>query len=300
MNANMENKDQLKFLKSKCIILTTLCNNQCKNCLLEGNLKREHNDLAQIRGQLIKGIEESYERAIILGGEPTIHPNFLKIIRLAKEIGYKNITILSNGRMFSYMGFLKETIDAGANEIVVSIYSNNPDTHDSITCVKGSFDQTLNALMNMKKLNYPRIVGTVVTKQNYQDLPQLSNMLAGIGVINHQFEFIRPVGKAQDNYSVMVPRIKEVARYLEEAIKIDIENKINVRIESVPPCIMEEYSPYINTIKEESINQISEEDIKDHIKPKDCQACRYDKVCVGIWKEYAEREGFEEFIPVKH
>lgn len=295
----MEKNNKQDILKSKCIILTTLCNNNCRNCLLDKRINIGYRSLSSIKKELYFSLRKGYERVMLLGGEPTIHPDFLEIIRLSKEAGYKKVTVLSNGRMFSYIGFLRKAKEAGLEEIIVSIYSHKPKVQDYITGTKGSLKQTLNALVNIKKLNYPLVVGTVITKRNYKDLPALSAFLSKLGINQHQFEFIRPCGMAWDNYTDMVPRMKEVVDYLTKALENEIKNNVEVRIEGMPFCVIENYSRYINKIEQEKVNDISEKDIKDHVKFKSCKLCRYNKVCVGVWKEYAEKEGSKEFIPVK-
>jgi len=92
--------------------------------------------------------------------------------------------------------------------------------------------------------------------------------------------------------------MKDVVPYLADAIENEIKNNIEVRIEGMPFCVIGDYSGHINKIEQEKINDISRKDIKDHIKFKGCKMCKYDRVCVGVWKEYAEKEGEGEFIPV--
>ena len=167
----MRNIIENKMLKSKCVILTTICNNNCRNCLIDRNVEIGYRNLSSIKKELSLNLRKGYERAILLGGEPTIHQRFLEIVRMAKEAGYRKVTVLSNGRMFSYIDFLRKAKKEGLDEIIVSIYSNNSSVQDYITGAKGSLKQVLKALSNIKKLKYPLIVGTVITKRNYRDLP---------------------------------------------------------------------------------------------------------------------------------
>jgi len=38
---------------------------------------------------------------------------------------------------------------------------------------------------------------------------------------------------------------------------------------------------------------------KFRVKSKDCKDCKYDKICLGVWKRYVDYFGFEEFKPIK-
>lgn len=283
---------------SKCIILTTLCNNNCRLCLV-GDIKKEHKRISALRGELNEGIKKGCKRVILTGGEPTIHPDFLKVIRLCKDLGYKKITVISNGRMFSNISFLKKAIEEGMDEVVFSIYSSDSGIHDYLTMVPGSLRETAAGLENMKKLQQPVIINTAISKKNYKHLPELSKMLAGLGAEQQQFEFVRPIGMAQKNYSFVVPEMNHVVNYVHKAIDICIKNGVRAKVEGIPFCLMKGYTRYVNTLEEQKNNDMSEEDIKSHIKFKKCQICKYYQICTGVWKEYTQRMGDKEFLPVR-
>ena len=53
-------------------------------------------------------------------GESTLHPRFVDAVKLAKELGYKEISFLSNGVKFSEE-YLRDLIGAGVDSITISI-----------------------------------------------------------------------------------------------------------------------------------------------------------------------------------
>lgn len=55
-----------------------------------------------------------------LRGEPTLHPQFVKFIKYAKENGIKEVSFLTNGSRLTD-SYIKELIEAGADWITVSI-----------------------------------------------------------------------------------------------------------------------------------------------------------------------------------
>ena len=46
--------------------------------------------------------------------------------------------------------------------------------------------------------------------------------------------------------------------------------------------------------------QIRRADLDDSARRKrpECRACRYDRVCEGVWGNYLRRHGWDEFVPV--
>ena len=66
----------------------------------------------------------------LLGGEPTLHPFFLKFIQIAKEQGVKNIRVDTNGSFQTKI--LENPIFQLANEISFSLEGADKKTHCAV------------------------------------------------------------------------------------------------------------------------------------------------------------------------
>lgn len=79
--------------------ITDNCNLTCPICYAESSPKLLHRSLEQIEFMLNKIIENEGEPDIvqISGGEPTIHPDFFKILDLCKSRPIKHLMINTNG-----------------------------------------------------------------------------------------------------------------------------------------------------------------------------------------------------------
>ncbi|MBT3465167.1 radical SAM protein, partial [archaeon] len=130
---SQEDKEKAIHDKRKHIRITSLCNNNCSFCLAGDMSNEGHYEIDRIKKELEDGIKEGCTRVILSGGEPSIHPDFPKIIKLAKSIGYKKIQTISNGRMFSYRKFLNDCIGSGLSEITFSIHGHTSEIHDALT-----------------------------------------------------------------------------------------------------------------------------------------------------------------------
>ena len=51
------------------------------------------------------------------GGEPTIHPNFIEILKMAKEMGFTHIQIATNGKNLSDLDFARRCQEAGLQSL---------------------------------------------------------------------------------------------------------------------------------------------------------------------------------------
>jgi len=79
--------------------------------------------------------------------------DFLEIIKLIRMWGFSRIILNTNGRMFSYKDFCSNITKMGINQFNVYLFGNDAKTHDSITGVKGSFEQTIQGIKNLREMN---------------------------------------------------------------------------------------------------------------------------------------------------
>ncbi|MDI6777694.1 MAG: radical SAM protein [Patescibacteria group bacterium] len=286
------------------------CNNHCLFCV-QGR-KRERTASKKIE-EIKKFIRESAksgkDEIVLTGGEPTLHPDFLKIVRFAKKNNFSNIQIQTNGRMFAYPDFCVQTIKAGANEFAPALHGSDSKTHDQLTGFEGSFGQTVQGIKNLRGLGQRVITNTVVTKLNYRQLPQIAELLVKLDVNQFQFAFVHITGQAAENKKIIVPRKKEALPYVKAALDIGMRARKMVMTEAIPYCLM---SNYEECIAEKIIPGASVFDIEFTIsdydnyrktigkaKGPECRRCKKFDICEGPWKEYPEMFGWSEFRPIE-
>jgi MoaA/NifB/PqqE/SkfB family radical SAM enzyme len=127
-------EDQV-FLK-----LTRTCNNICSFCCDTVFWNGTHMDSERVRAKIREGAESGLKRLFLSGGEPTIHPDFIKFVKFGKDLGYEQIVTITNGRMFFYEEFARKSIRAGLSEVIFSLNSHDAKTHDALVGVKGAYD----------------------------------------------------------------------------------------------------------------------------------------------------------------
>lgn len=129
--------------------ITFRCNYKCKMCTQEGiSQMKELN--AKEWDKIFKDIEKNYPDStlIILGGEPTLHKNFVEILERAT---CRNINkhIVTNGYFLEkYLPDIKRNYCG----VTVSIDGIGK-THDTIRNHEGAFEKAENVLMKMHEMN---------------------------------------------------------------------------------------------------------------------------------------------------
>lgn len=286
------------------------CNNHCAFCV-QGR-KREFLP-AKSKEEIEKSLREAYNKGkhevVFTGGEPTLHPYFLKLVKIAKDIGFKEIQIQSNGRMFAYPDFCKKTIEAGATLFSPALHGADSETHDFLTEIPGSFFQTTQGIKNLKALGQYVMTNSVITEKNYKQIPELAKLLVDLGVDQFQFAFVHILGSADENKNWLVPKKSIIASYVKKGLDIGIKAGKKVTTEAIPYCFMGGYENYIaeKIIPKTRIYDANfvVEEYGDYrrdygkMRGEKCAQCKYEKICEGPWKEYPELFGWDEFKPVK-
>ncbi len=180
--------------------LTSACNNNCIFCLDSETQNSSNVPASAIMAEIRAGRENGATRLILSGGEATLHPDYIEILRFASTLGYRRIQTVSNGRMFAYTDFLEKAVGAGLQEITFSMHGDTPGLHDAQTRVPGSFAQALAGLINAR--SDPRLivnVDIVINQFNYRHIRRIMDFFIRLGI--HEFDLLHvtPFGEAWAN-----------------------------------------------------------------------------------------------------
>ncbi|OGF25556.1 hypothetical protein A2331_01685 [Candidatus Falkowbacteria bacterium RIFOXYB2_FULL_34_18] len=301
--------------KKNLLVLTGFrCNNNCIVCSIadcENDYQdRSYNDITK---DLKRGFKNGCDSVEFTGGEPTIRADIIKLVKEANDLGYKTISLSTNGRFFAYDDFCEKIINTGLNKVTFSLLGPNKETHDAITRTPGSFGQILTGIKNVQRYKNVHVnISTVISRLNYGDLLNFGNFILSIGVKNWYLLDLIPDGGAKIYYSHLVVRLKDLYNKLNGLIEIsDQFNEFGFF--DFPFCL---FSPeiksqkniiFVNTkMRDDTIHQVGY-DPKRIIKNNKgkyfdtyrvnidiCRQCQYHKECGGIWKEYLNLFGDDE------
>lgn len=116
------------------ISLTDKCNMRCVYCMPEEMLFRPTAEL-MTRGEVLRlvrlFVELGVDKIRLTGGEPTVHPDLISIVRGIREAGVHKISMTTNGLRLAQLA--KPLKDAGLERVNVSVDTLNPEKFHRIT-----------------------------------------------------------------------------------------------------------------------------------------------------------------------
>lgn len=278
------------------------CNNNCIMCTNPAEFQDKADSFLYSEKKVLDRVKSWKEKGILgkdninlTGGEPTIHPQFLKILKEVRKIFPENrVVVVTNGRMLSYDYFIREVLKVNDLVLEIALHSYLPKMHDRITGVKGSFKQTIKGIRNFFKLSnitQEIEIRIVVTKINYKIVDKI------IGFIIREFPkvdrvviiFMEMEGAAKDNFKSVGLSHSDFNRYLPKIKKWEKYLK-DIRLYHFPLCsVPSELWPNTwRTLRRKEVTFLPS-----------CNKCLYKKYCLGIHKDYLELVGGKEFKPIR-
>ncbi len=296
-------------MKALSIHLTDMCNNRCIFCVVDAPSQRGDSvrrDL--IEHFLFENREAGYEAVNLHGGEPTMRPDFLDILSRIQQLGYPTIFLQTNARRLSNFEFARQVVDRGVSLFIVSMHGKDAAVQDAISQSPKSFDQAVAGIRNVKKLGQKVRTNTVVCKQNLESLPDIVSFVINLGADHVNISAMHPAGMAYKNFAHVTPAYTEIKPYLFEAVDRAVAAGQVITLEGFPYCTIPGYETYMIDWSTQRYKMLFRTFIMDdyesymdacaRTKQAKCSACAYSKVCGGVYKEYIQFIGWDEFHPV--
>ncbi|MCD4824208.1 MAG: radical SAM protein [Phycisphaerae bacterium] len=171
-----------QHLSSPClsqIDLTNRCNMKCPICFANANAQGFiwEPGYDEIVRQLcvLRDMRPTPTTAIqFTGGEPTIHPNFLKIVAAARDMGFSYIQIATNGITMADENFARQAAAAGLHTLYLQFDGVGDEPHQPARNYPGIWEKKLAAIENARKTGMKVcLVPTVIKNVNDDQVPEI-------------------------------------------------------------------------------------------------------------------------------
>lgn len=222
------------------INLTNKCNLRCLHCL--GSYTKELDDELNFNGWR-RVIDELTENKVfyvnISGGEPTQHPDFVKIINYLSEKGMHFI-ITTNGVMSAdsfkavienkdYLIGLKISLDGYDVESHCFIRKDSAGRYNKVI-----FDKTMETINKVKEQNVPLTIATVIHEKNIQNFEKFVSLIKEINPISWFISPIIPTGRGFHNTDIIKSYSFYEKSFWSKIYEHCTAARINVRLVDLP------------------------------------------------------------------
>ncbi len=203
----------------------TACNSRCLFCLDADTPRNVFLPVEEVKAELRRGIEElGADKVIISGGEASLHPAFVELIRYAKEdLGYDRVQTVTNGTMFAERDFYLACRDAGLGEITFSLHGHTEELHDWLTQTPGAFKKLMKSMMRARRDPKGPIVNVdvCINKQNVGVLDRIVELCLTVGVSEFDLLHVIPQANAFENRELMFYEVREHLPVLHKVFRLN-------------------------------------------------------------------------------
>jgi len=264
--------------------------------------------LSAIQDRLSEAHDLGATAVTFSGGEPTIYPHIAEAAAIAREIGYKNIELKTNGIRLADPAFARRLVNAGVNRVSVSIHGPSSAVHDALVGVRGAYCMTLKGIENACRAGATLNVPTCIQAANYRLLPATVQAILSLGPEACLPTFIEPRGSVGSRFDELVPYYHDVVPFLEEAVALlDRQQQTAWALHGFPLCMLRgfEKRSYDLIRRDRESHFATEEGSYFDYELKNlrglgeaCSSCAVKCACGGPWRMYTERRGWNEFTPL--
>lgn len=175
-------REQAPQINNLQIELTNSCNERCVHCYLPNELKDTKQSLA--KEQVIDLLHQLHtmggEKVVFSGGEVLLYKGLFEVLEECYALGLR--TLLQSNLLTLTPEMVLKFKQLDIFNVQVSLYSTDPQIHDSITKRKGSWQITKRNVELLVENGVHVLISCPVMKQNLSTVGQLSQFADSLGV----------------------------------------------------------------------------------------------------------------------
>ncbi len=223
--------------------VTYVCNNHCTFCAvgtrtqIDGHPTRQREHLTKYRRHGVRMVDFD-------GGEPTLNPELIPLVRYARKLGYDRVNVTTNGRLCAYEKFAKDLVTSGLTTLLFSVHGPDAKSHAQQVGVAEAFEQTVDGIRNCVRLAPEGVelgMNITITKGNHEKLPEVAQLAWDLGLKWLNIQFLTPFGRATKWVAPDTQHAADIAMRVIDAWK----NRMKLEVINLPFCFMPGYEAHM-------------------------------------------------------
>lgn len=223
-------------IKSAWLTTNRSCNCRCEWCYAQKTLgPKSYMDIEKAKKAVSVLKKYNVKKIVLIGGEPTIYSHFLELVNYIHK-NEISCTVATNGVAFEQMDFARATVDAGVNNINISLKATSEIDYKKYTGVE-VLKSVMKGYSNLKSIGFNPVFSYVIVNDNQEEFDELINLLEKNQINQIGFQFVKPVIEFDKTDSIMDLRaMASFVEYIYERMKkTDIRYSLEI---SFPLCLI--------------------------------------------------------------
>jgi MoaA/NifB/PqqE/SkfB family radical SAM enzyme/nucleoside-diphosphate-sugar epimerase len=279
------------------------CNSACLYCAVPPHLDTHgFTPPSRLAEAIRAGAAAGCDRAIFVGGEPSIYPELDGALRLLDEQGLpRRHVIMTNGLRLAEAAFVERLAAAGVATVHLSIDTADDRISERLSRSRGQLPRQLEALDNVLGTPGLRVyVYACVTRLNAGGVADLLRLVARRAAPPPPvvLAFVKPVGDALAHASEVALGPSERARIARDAARVAADLGLTLGVRNLQACLAPELLPYLVDyyLEDYSIDVATRArepySHREYLAPVEaCSTCAHRQLCPGVYREDAARFG---------
>jgi len=203
---NLTNKidlpESVPPLNTFYLYLTTGCNLFCRHCWITPTFVNgkpspgDCLDLGLLKTAVKEGKTLGLSQAKLTGGEPILHPQFVKIVDFLSKEGLK-LTMETNATLINAALARHLKNDTTMWFVSTSLDSPKPESHDRFRGVNGAFKSTIKGIEYLVRAGYKPQIIMSPHRGNINDVEDLVKLAVSLGAGSVKFNPVTPTGRGK-------------------------------------------------------------------------------------------------------
>lgn len=290
-----------RFVALLDVILGYDCNLACTYCTISPAMRRRELSTATVAHAMRDARARGYDDVSFTGGEPTIRPDLLSLIRYARELGFGDVKVQSNGLLLATRANAARLLEAGVSTFHVSIHTHEEAAYDAMVRRDGAWALMRDGLANLVSLGVDPRADVIVERSTAPRLPAAVRWLGGLGVRRADLWFVSLTDHNRDNLASM-PRMSEVMPAVHEAFEVADELGFELRSLHLPRCLLGPHADRAHDPAADRVMVVTPDDVFElagskltpQVHVPACEGCPERGRCRGLRPDYLERYGDAE------
>ena len=200
--------------------VTRACDLACVHCRASADANRHPLELSTEEGfRLLETIREFGDPIMIFtGGDPLKRPDLFTLLEHSVSLGLRTTVSPSPTPLLTpeaIAGFKR----SGVARISVSVDGWDAQSHDDFRAVPGSFARAILALEEAQRIGLSTQINTTVSRHNYRHLPEIADIMEGVGSDMWDVFFLVPTGRGASQQELNAEEFEEVFGFMYERSK---------------------------------------------------------------------------------